>query len=107
MLQQPKPDDFVIATGETHTVREFVELAFQAAGLTVTWKGKGLQEVGLVKGKVVVKINPKFYRPAEVELLLGNPAKAKKVLKWQPKVTFKKLIELMVKSDLKIQEESK
>ena len=75
--------------------------------MTVTWKGKGLQEVGLVKGKVVVKINPKFYRPAEVELLLGNPAKAKKVLKWQPKVTFKKLIELMIKSDLKIQEESK
>ena len=85
MLQQPKPDDFVIATGETHTVHEFVEIAFDEAGLD--WK------------KHVV-VDPAFFRPAEVDLLLGDPAKAKKVLGWEPKVSFEELVRMMVRSDL-------
>lgn len=102
MLQQDKPDDYVISSGETHSVREFVEAAFEAAGMKIKWEGKELEEVGKSNGKVVVKVNPKFYRPAEVELLLGDYSKAKKILKWKPEVDFKGLIKMMVKSDLEL-----
>jgi len=103
MLQQEKPGDYVIATGETHTVREFVELAFKEAGIDIAWKGLGLAEVGYDKdsGKILVKVSEQFYRPAEVEILIGDPSKAKKTLGWQPKVNFDSLIKMMVEEDLK------
>jgi GDPmannose 4,6-dehydratase len=103
MLQQDKPDDYVIAIGETHTVREFVELAFKEAGIDIAWKGTGLTEAGYDKdtGKILVKVSEQFYRPAEVEILIGDPSKAMKTLEWKPKVTFHSLIKLMVDEDLK------
>ncbi|MFT3951132.1 MAG: GDP-mannose 4,6-dehydratase [Oscillospiraceae bacterium] len=102
MLQQETPDDYVIATGETRTVREFVELAFAAAGITVTWSGTGVDEIGTdaATGKVVVKISKQFFRPAEVELLLGCPEKAEKALGWQRSVSFAELVSRMVRHDL-------
>ena len=106
MLQQDKPQDFVIASHETHTVREFVELSFKALGIDVKWQGEGVDEIGIdaATGKTIVKINPKFYRPAEVDLLLGNPAKAEKELGWVREVSFKELVERMVKNDLALVE---
>ena len=103
MLQQEKPDDYVIATGETHSVREFLELAFKEVGMEIKSNGKkGVLEEYVSKktGKVVVKIDPKYFRPSEVELLLGNPAKAKKILGWTPKIKFKQLVKEMVQHDL-------
>lgn len=102
MLQQDKADDYVIATGETHKVREFVELAFRYVGIEIEWSGKDENEIGRDKdtGRVVVKVNPKFYRPAEVELLLGSPEKAKNELDWNLEVSFRELVERMMKSDL-------
>ena len=102
MLQQENADDYVIASGETHMVREFVELAFKEAGIEVVWSGEGVNEIGIDKatGKTIVKINPKFYRPAEVELLLGDPSKAKKTLKWELEISFRELVKRMVNSDL-------
>jgi GDPmannose 4,6-dehydratase len=101
MLQQDVPDDFVLATGETHTVREFVELAFKSIGHSITWSGEEINEIGTDEtGRVVVRMNPKFYRPAEVELLIGNPNKAKTVLGWTPKITFEELVSRMTKYDL-------
>ncbi|MGG7178119.1 GDP-mannose 4,6-dehydratase [Clostridium paraputrificum] len=108
MLQQETADDFVIATGETHKVREFVELAFKEADIEIQWKGQDVEEVGINKatGEVVVKINPKFYRPAEVEILLGDPTKAKNSLGWNLNVTFKELVKRMVRADIaRVQEE--
>jgi GDPmannose 4,6-dehydratase len=101
MLQQDSPDDYVIATGETHTVREFIEKTFGFLDISIEWKGKAEKEIGVCRktGKTVVRIDPKFYRPTEVELLLGNPAKAKAKLNWAPSVTFEKLVEIMVKAD--------
>ena len=106
MLQQEKPEDYVIASHETHSVREFVELAFKAVGMEVEWQGTGVDEVGKDKatGKVIVSINPVFYRPAEVDLLLGNPAKAEKELGWVRQVSFHELVERMVKTDLALVE---
>merc|ERR1711907_830608 len=103
MLQAPVADDFVLATGETHTVREFVELAFKEAGFTITWHGeKGtVDEVGKdQEGKVRVKIDPQYFRPTEVDLLLGDPAKAEKALGWKRKVSFQELVEEMVRKDI-------
>lgn len=102
MLQQAEPDDFVIATGETHTVREFSEEAFRIGGIELAWRGKGLQEEGIDRktGRVIVKIDPEYFRPNEVNYLCGDAAKAKRVLKWSPKVGFKELVRLMVESDL-------
>lgn len=99
MLQQDEPDDYVIATGETHTVREFVEEAFGIVGISLNWSGEGLDEIGTdaKTGKVLVKIDPKFFRPAEVDLLLGDISKAKRELKWTPKTKFKDLVGIMVK----------
>lgn len=102
MLQQPEPDDYVAATGETHTVREFIEKACIHAGFDIAWEGEGVKESARDRksGKVIVEIDPKFFRPAEVELLLGNPAKAKAKLGWTPKVRFEQLVEIMMKADL-------
>jgi GDPmannose 4,6-dehydratase len=101
ILQADKPDDFVLATNETHSIREFVEETFRNLGEEIVWKGKGVDEKGLLKasGREVVKIDPRYYRPTEVDLLIGNPAKAKEILGWQPKTTFKELVKLMVASD--------
>ncbi len=102
MLQQDKADDYVVATNETHTVREFIEESFKIAGHTIVWEGKDENEVGkdAKTGKILVKIDPKFFRPTEVELLIGNPAKAKKQLGWEPKVKFKELVKIMTEADL-------
>ena len=106
LLQQDEPDDYVIATNETRTVREFVETAFRVAGIDVVWEGTGVDEVGKDKatGKVIVKVNPKFFRPAEVELLIGNPAKADSKLGWERQIKFPELVERMVKNDLALVE---
>jgi len=103
MLQQKNPDDYVLATGETHTIRELIEYAFNYIGIKIAWKGKGLDEKGIDKksGKVIVEVSKKYYRPAEVDLLLGDPSKAKKNLGWKPETKFKKLIEIMMEADLK------
>lgn len=100
MMQQDEPDDFVVATGESHSVRELVETAADFLDMKVRWKGRGLDEVGLDgKGKVIVRINKNFYRPYEVNYLQGNISKAKKTLGWKPKVKFRELIKMMVKAD--------
>ncbi|MBQ4377586.1 MAG: GDP-mannose 4,6-dehydratase, partial [Treponema sp.] len=100
------PDDYVVASNETHPVREFVEKAFKAAGIEIEFSGEGVNEVGKDKatGKTVVKVNPKFFRPAEVELLYGNPAKAEKALGWTREISFDQLVERMVKNDLALVE---
>ena len=101
MLQQEKPTDYVLATGETHTVREFVERAFKVVGLEISWRGAGVDEVGVDQhGRLLVKIDPKYFRPTEVDLLLGNPGKAKAELGWKHTVSFQELIEEMVRADL-------
>lgn len=102
MLQQEKPDDFVIATGEDHSVREFVEESFRHVDIEIKWEGKAEKEIGkdAKTGKVLVRVSPKYYRPAEVETLLGNPAKAKEKLGWTPQITFKALCKEMVEADL-------
>lgn len=104
MLQQEKPDDYVIATNETRTVREFVETAFSHIGITIEWKGQGVDEVGINKntGKVVIKINPQFFRPAEVDVLLGNPAKAENKLGWKREIPFTELVTRMVDHDMEL-----
>jgi GDPmannose 4,6-dehydratase len=101
MLQQEQPDDYVIATGEMHTVREFVEKTFSYLGMTIAWKGTGADEVGIdtASGKTVIRIDPRHYRPTEVEQLLGDPRKALRKLGWKPEVTFEKLVEIMTAAD--------
>ena len=101
MLQQDKPDDYVVATNEMHSVREFIELSFSIAGIKVEWKGKEEKEVGIdsATGETIVAIDPRFYRPTEVEQLLGNPAKAKAKLGWEPKVKFAELVKIMTIAD--------
>ena len=104
ILQHDVPEDFVIATGEMHTVREFCTLAFAEAGINLRWEGKGLDEKGIdtATGKVLVEVDPKYFRPAEVEQLLGNPTKAKTVLGWDPcKTPFPELVKIMVRHDMK------
>lgn len=104
MLQQDEPEDFVIATGETHKVREFVEAAFAFIGKQIVWEGSGVNEVGKEAdtGIVRVKVNPKYFRPTEVELLLGDPTKAKTKFGWEPKVTFKELVKDMMTADIEL-----
>jgi GDPmannose 4,6-dehydratase len=104
MLQQDIPDDYVIATGETHTIREFAELAFAYAGIHIQWIGKGIGEMGIDRssGKPVIKINPNFFRPAEVEFLLGKPAKAERELGWRREISFSDLVACMVENDMSI-----
>ncbi len=104
MLQQDKPDDYVIATNETRTVREFVEIAFKKVDIEIEWCGTGVDEVGKDKktGKVLVKVNKDFFRPAEVDILIGNPAKADNALGWVRHISFDELVERMVKNDLEL-----
>ena len=128
MLQQDKPEDFVIGTGESHTVREFVELAFHYAGIELEWKGKGTEEKGIVKsvnskqyevgskdmslhtaacilpkvGDVLIEIDPRYFRPTEVDFLLADASKAKKQLGWEPKITFKELVRIMMDADMEL-----
>ena len=104
MLQHDEPEDFVIATGEMHSVREFCTLAFAEAGIKLRWEGEGVNEKGIDKltGRIIVEVDPKYFRPSEVELLKGDPSKAKKILGWNPKTTsFEELVKLMVKHDMK------
>lgn len=103
MLQQEKPEDFVIATGETHSVREFIELAFDFIGYKIRWQGSGLEEIGVDDSGVTrVKVNSKYYRPTEVDILLGDASKAKAKLNWSPKISFLQLIQEMVQSDINL-----
>lgn len=106
LLQQDHADDYVIATNETRTVREFVEVAFGHVGIEIEWEGTGVDEIGKDKAteKTIVKVNPQFFRPAEVDILLGNPAKAEKELGWKREISFSQLVERMVKNDLALVE---
>jgi len=101
ILQADEPDDYVLATNETHTVKEFVEESFNVLGEEIIWKGKGVNEVGILKStnKEVVGIDPRYFRPTEVDILIGDPAKAKAKLGWEPKTTFKDLVKIMIQSD--------
>ena len=102
MLQAPTPDTFVLATGVTTTVRDFVKLSFEALDIGIKFEGEGINEVGLNdKGDVIVKINPAFFRPAEVDLLIGDASKAKQKLGWSAKTDLKGLCDMMIKSDLR------
>jgi len=103
VLQQDEPDDYAVATGEAHSVREFVEKAFREIGMEIAWEGTGVDEVGkdAASGKAIVCIEPRYFRPTEVEFLLGDPSKAEKKLGWKPKVSFDELIRMMVREDLK------
>jgi GDPmannose 4,6-dehydratase len=102
MLQQPKADDYVLATGEAHSVREFVELAFAQIGRKIEWRGKGVEEQGrdAKSGEVLVEVDPRYFRPTEVDLLLGDPTKAREKLGWRHRTTFAELVREMVEADL-------
>jgi GDPmannose 4,6-dehydratase len=104
MLQQDRPEDYVIASNETRTVREFAQTAFMCIGIEIDWKGSGVNEEGVDRktGKTIIKINPAFFRPAEVEVLLGNPSKAEKNLGWSRNIPFEQMVERMVRNDLKL-----
>lgn len=101
MMQADEPDDFVLATNETHTIREFIEETFKVLGEVIIWSGKGINEKGILKstGKEIIGIDPRYFRPTEVDILIGDPAKAKAILGWVPKTTFKELVKIMVESD--------
>ncbi|MDV2446954.1 GDP-mannose 4,6-dehydratase [Elizabethkingia anophelis] len=110
MLQHDVPEDFVIATGEMHTVREFITKSFKVAGIDILWEGTGENEKGIDKntGRILVEVDPKYFRPAEVELLLGDPTKAKTLLGWNPtKTSFDELVEIMVKHDLALAQKNR
>lgn len=110
IMQQPEPDDYVIATGEQHSVREFTTLAFARAGINLRWEGEGIDEKGIdtATGRVIVEVDPKYFRPAEVETLLGDPAKARERLGWNPRATsFERLVEIMTDADLRLAAEGK
>jgi len=104
MLQQPEPDDYVVATGETHTVREFIEKACACIDVKLAWQGSGVDEVGvdLASGRTIVRIDARYFRPAEVDILMGDPNKAKRKLGWSPRVKFEELVKIMMEADLKL-----
>ena len=104
IVQQPIPDDYVLATGETHSVREFIDLAFAEVGVGINWSGSGVDEIGTdaKTGQVLVKVDPRYFRPTEVDLLLGDPSKAKRILGWEHKTGFRQLVSEMVASDLQV-----
>jgi len=104
MLQQDTPDDYVVATGEMHSVREFIEKSFGHVSIEIEWKGDGVDETGINKatGDIIVRMDERYYRPCEVEQLLGSPAKAKKQLGWEPRIKFEELVKIMTEGDLKI-----
>jgi len=109
MLQQDKPDDYVIATGETHTVREFIEEACKVLDIDLEWKGKGVDEKGIDKktGETIIEIDPRYFRPTEVNLLLGDASKAQKILGWKAKTKFKELVKIMIDGDIDILKNNK
>jgi GDPmannose 4,6-dehydratase len=109
MLQQNEPDDYVMATGVTTSVRDFITMAFGEAEINIQWSGKGIDEKGIdaKTGAIMVEIDPKYFRPAEVELLIGDPSKAMKKLGWKPRVQLPELIKMMVESDLKEAEQDR
>jgi len=100
MLQQDKPDDFVIATGIQHSVRDFVDIAAKEIGIEIIWKGTGIDEKGYFKNKCIVRVDSRYFRPAEVKTLLGDATKAKKILGWSPEITFQELVSEMIAEDL-------
>ena len=100
MLQQKKPQDYVIATGKQYSVRDFIKLVLKYLNMNIEWQGKGLEEIGVYNGEVIIKIDPKYFRPTEVENLLGDSSKAKKELNWSPKISFEQLVKEMVEKDL-------
>jgi GDPmannose 4,6-dehydratase len=102
MLQKKVPEDLVIATGKQYSVRDFINVAALQLGMNIVWKGKGLKEVGLINNKIIIRVDPRYFRPTEVESLLGDASKAKKKLNWQPKINFKELVSEMINEDLKI-----
>jgi len=102
ILQQDSPEDFVVATGKQHSVRDFINLASKKLDMEIEWSGKGLEEVGSFKGNEIIKVEPRYFRPTEVETLLGDSSKAKEKLNWSPKITFEQLVNDMVDEDLKI-----
>jgi GDPmannose 4,6-dehydratase len=102
MLQQKNPEDFVIATGKQYSVRDFINEAAKTLNMKIQWKGKGVNEVGLFEGKEIIKVDPRYFRPAEVENLMGDSSKARKKLGWSPKISFKQLVKEMVYEDLKL-----
>ena len=104
MLQQDYPDDFVLGTGESHTVRDFLETAFNEIGITLKWIGSGLNKVGLSNGETMVKVSKVFYMPLESDNYKADYSKAKKKLKWEPKTKFRDLVRIMVENDLKLYE---
>ena len=109
MLQQNRPDDYILATGESHTVREFVELAFREVGCQIEWQGSGLKEKGINKKtkKIMIEVDSRYFRPNEVEHLCGDPTKARQKLGWRHKINFTQLVKEMVKSDLsKVKQET-
>ena len=103
MLQQKVPDDYILATGETHSVREFAEEAAKCLGIHLVWKGKRINEKGLDRktGKVIIEVNPRFFRPAEIDVLIGDPSKARKKLGWVAKTKFADLVQMMTEADFK------
>jgi len=109
MLQQSAPDDYVISTGETHSVREFVEAAFLTVGIALEWLGNGINEKGIDKssGKFLVEIDPRYFRPAEVDILRGDSSKARAKLGWRPETTFDELVKIMVQHDLSVEEKNR
>jgi len=109
MMQQDNPDDYVLATGETHSVREFVEEACGLLGIDLVWEGEGVHEKGIDRksGKIIVEIDPRYFRPSEVDVLVGDYSKAKTVLQWQPQTSFKQLVEIMLKADLDLMKKGK
>jgi GDPmannose 4,6-dehydratase len=102
MLQQPEPQDFVIGTGQTHSIRDFIKTALKCADHDIRWEGQGVDEVGLESktGEVIIKINPEFYRPAEVDVLIADATKAREVLGWTPKISFEELVKRMILNDV-------
>jgi GDPmannose 4,6-dehydratase len=106
MLQQEQPEDFVIATGRQYSVRQFVEIAAEELGMSIVWQGSGLDEVGIERksGKTIVRVDPRYFRPTEVETLLGDPSKAKEKLGWEPKISFEDMVREMIVEDLKLAE---
>ncbi len=107
MLQQKEPDDFVIATGKQYSVKDFINLAAKNLNMAFEWKGKGLNEVGLLNGKEIIKVDPRYFRPSEVENLLGDPTKAKNKLNWVAKISFESLVQEMIEEDFKIAKNEK
>ena len=102
MLQQEQPDDYILSTNETHTVREFIEEACRLLDIDLEWEGNGVGEKGVDKknGEIIIEIDPKYFRPAEVDLLIGDFSKAKKDLSWEPKTKFKELVKIMIEADM-------